>query len=487
MIEVGAGAERTEITYGELGKKVDCIAEELAGRYGVCAGDRVALSPSNSISDLAVFCAIVALGATCVMIPGNDPTERQLSKLRATSAKIWFGDRSVLVDGPVRREGIVDLVADAATRIGCSPNVDRAAPHADSPAVIFFTTGSTAAAKAVVQSNRNVLVNCAALADLHRLGPTDRLLGVLPMYYANGLELSLITPLLAGATSVLLREFDPLTYLATCAEHSATVASVVPALLDAIASTRGKPDLRSLRYFVSAAAPLSARTARAIWERLGKQIVQGYGLSETTNFATSLPTDLNEEEYRICVLDAPIPMVGSAIHECEVGVFTLDGSPVRTGERGEVCMRGKSVMLGYDRAPSANSAAFRNGWFRSGDEGFMSFLPGRDEPLLTLTGRYKNIIKVGGVGVSLDEVDRYVQTVSGVADAAALRAEHPVLGEAVSVLFRVHPDVKDPETVRMAILDVLKKQIGLTHAAVTAEVRNEVPRTANGKVLRWGA
>lgn len=485
VIQDGSNFGKDEISYANLASRVVDVADALFEQHHVRLGTRVAFSPSNTISALITFFAIVSLGAICVMVPASEPPERRLAKVRRTRSVIWLHEMDKPSAGRTPVEKISDLVSNAPYSNGQVDRINREVPQPDDPAVVFFTTGSTATAKAVVQSHRNVVVNCAALAEHHRLSSVDRLIGVLPMHYANGLELSLVTPLLAGSTAVLLYEFNPISYLETCARYRATIASVVPALLDAILTTRGSPDLQSLRYFVSAAAPLTSLTARSIWNRFGKQVIQGYGLSETTNFSTSLPIDLTEDEYRACVLDAPIPMVGGAVNGCEVGIFALDGTPVAIGESGEVCIRGDSVMLGYDQAPEENDVAFRDEWFRSGDEGFMSYIPSRPDPMLTLTGRFKNIIKVGGVGVSLDEVDRCAQGVDGVRDAVSLRSSHPILGEAVFLLISARSNVADSSSLRTAVLKALELNVGLTVAAVTVEVRSELPRTPNGKVIRW--
>jgi acyl-CoA synthetase (AMP-forming)/AMP-acid ligase II len=473
-----------QISRAELANRVRRTSLHLVANCGVTVGSRVALSPQNDISGLVTFLAIVYVGATCVMVPATDPSERRVEKVRGTRASLWISDNPVASMPGIRLETLSSLAS--LDECPGSALLDANIPNADDPAVIFFTTGSTAAAKAVVQSHGNVVSNCAALVSHHGLGKDDRVLGVLPMHYANGLELSLLTPLISGGTAILLRSFDPMTYLDACTQHRASIASVVPAILDAICASRFNPDLPCLRYFISAAAPLSSRTANAVWARFSKRVVQGYGLSETTNFSTSLPIDLSVSEYREAVLDATIPMVGMALIDCELVVRDKEGRAVDLGVLGEVSMRGDSVMLGYDANPAANAEAFRDGWFHSGDEGFLSLVGERPEPMLTLTGRFKNTIKVGGIGVSLDEIDRLVQALEGVRDAVSVRASHTDLGESVLVLIKADSEAPD-ETCEVAanVRAALEQTVGIPHAGLAIEFRQSLPRTPNGKVLRW--
>jgi acyl-CoA synthetase (AMP-forming)/AMP-acid ligase II len=234
-----------------------------------------------------------------------------------------------------------------------------------------------------------------------------------------------------------------------------------------------------LRYFVSAAAPLARRTARAVHERLGIRVIQGYGLSETTNFSTTMPTNLAGEAYQRLMLDADIPSIGVALYGNEVEVHRPDGSTARPGEAGEICMRGLNVMRGYAGNDVATTEAFRGGWFHSGDLG--SYVDDADTGgrFFMITGRAKNIAKVAGAAVSLDEMDRVLSGLSGVIDAACVAVPHPLLGEEVIAAIVCRQPVEER--------DVRAYLRGTFAAAVLPRriVRVErIARTPTGKLKR---
>src|SRR6185503_19028555 len=174
---------------------------------------------------------------------------------------------------------------------GEAPTLCQLAP--DSAALLFGTSGSTAVSKIVSQSHRNAVVNAYAVSLHHRLRPGDRLLGCLPFHHVNGVHFTLLATLYAGAHAVVLNTFDPRTYIDVIERFRPRLASVVPSLLEVLLDTCGDRALpREFDYFVSAAAPLAARTARAVRNQFRTRVLQGYGLTETTNFSTTVPTDL---------------------------------------------------------------------------------------------------------------------------------------------------------------------------------------------------
>src|SRR4029079_4781660 len=221
-------------------------------------------------------------------------------------------------------------------------------------------------------------------------------------------------------------------YQRCLADHRPAIASVVPSLLETLLlGARRLACPPELRYFVTAAAPLAARTCAAVVAATGVRVVQGYGLTETTNFSTTLPVDLPDDVYRRVMIDAEIPTVGAALLGNEVAVLREDGSRAAPGERGELCMRGHNVMLAYHGNPEATREAFRAGWFHSQDLGHELVEPTTGSSLFVITGRQKNMAKVLGQAVSLDEMERVLIRLPGVADAACFTVPDQILGEAV--------------------------------------------------------
>ncbi|NUT19790.1 MAG: acyl--CoA ligase [Hamadaea sp.] len=464
-------------TYGELAQHVRAAAAALRNVHDVRRGDRIAVMPRNSIDSVILLLATAYLGAEAVVLNPRDPEARVTEQIRMSEAGLVFAE------GGAGRESI-EIAEFAKAARQTAPLADPPNRHPFDTAFILFTTGSTASSKAVLLTHYNLLVNGTALARHHGLVDGRRFLGVLPISYANGLGLTIIANLIGGSQVYLLDRFDPLTYLSTLEAIQANVASLVPSMLTAAVLARRIPPLPALQYFISAAAPLRTSTAREVYDRLRMRVVQGYGLTETTNFSTTMPTDLSPSAYEEWMLGKDIPPVGIALFGNEVAVLDIDGRPLANGAEGEVCMRGHSIMAGYDRNPDANDEAFRDGWFHSGDIGYMTSLDAGepDRRILTLTGRAKNIVKIGGAAVSLDEVDRALLSLPRIEDAVALGVEDTHLGE--RIVIQVVSREADASTTTATIREALSRVLAAGLPPTRIELVAEVHRTANGKALR---
>ena len=204
------------------------------------------------------------------------------------------------------------------------------------PALIIFTTGTTSTSKPVVQMHYNVAVNSYALVRHHQLDKKQKLLCTLPIYHVNGLEFTIFSSMIAGSTVVLCDSFDPFLYLGLIEKYKITIASLVPSLLDSIIDENNSSvDLLNLRYFVTAAAPLSVKTSNLIWKKFKKRIIQGYGLTEMTNFSTLMPTSISDEVYQSLMLGCDIPSVGQEVFGNEVVILRSDGTHAEDGEEGK--------------------------------------------------------------------------------------------------------------------------------------------------------
>jgi acyl-CoA synthetase (AMP-forming)/AMP-acid ligase II len=323
------------------------------------------------------------------------------------------------------------------------------------------------------------MVNCIATVRHHRLRPGEVVLGCLPTSHVNGLHFTLFSVICAGAHVVMSRDFDPGAYTQLAKVARPRIASVVPSILNSLLDRPSAAAFESLEYFVSAAAPLSNATAAAVRQRLHKTVVQSYGLTETMNFSTSMPIHLGDEAYQRWMEKHDPPPVGSPMFGTEVAIFRADGTPAAIGEPGEICMRGHSLMSGYLGNYQATAEAFAHGWFHSGDSGWLqSIAPGCRA--LFIRGRQKNIVKVGGYGVSLEEVDRALLSISGIIDAAAFAVADAVLGEAIEAVV-----VKNnPSLTARAIRQLVASTLPRPGVPVTIHFRPRLPRSATGKLNR---
>jgi acyl-CoA synthetase (AMP-forming)/AMP-acid ligase II len=193
-----------------------------------------------------------------------------------------------------------------------------------------------------------------------------------------------------------------------------------------------------------------------------------------------MPTNLASDAYHRWVLRADPPPVGRALFGNEVAVMNGEGRTLGAGEVGEVVIRGHSVMLGYFDAPGATAEAFRGGWFHSGDLGRWVVDDVSGRRYLVLTGRLKNIVKVDGEGVSLEEVDRLLLEHPGVDDAACFGVPDQVGGERVICLVVARAGAVAPDELRAHLARLLPSR----HVPSEFVFAPHVERTATGKVLR---
>ncbi|UBU11331.1 class I adenylate-forming enzyme family protein [Nonomuraea gerenzanensis] len=468
----GAGAQRT-LSYRQLDACSRRLAYWLKGELGGC--ETVGLIPRNELTSVLTIFAAVRAGYRVLFLSPADPEARLRQQTEA------LGVTAVLRSAAVPDDACAGaiLVPEPYDLPDAGP---FAAPAADPGDDVFYfgTSGSTAASKLVAQSRRNVVSNAEAVRRHHGLGPGDRLLGCLPIHHVNGVHFSLMATFMAGAHVVLAGGFDPFAYPRLIERHRPRIASVVPSILETLTATWRRPSLPAeFGYFVSAAAPLPTATARAVRKRLGARVLQGYGLTETTNFSTTMPAGLPEKDVKRFLTEVDVPSIGVAVHGNEVAVLTRDGERAAPGEVGEICMRGHNVMNGYAGNPAATREAFEGGWFHSQDLGFeLRDASGRG--FFFVTGRLKNIAKVGGESVSLEEMEKVLRAVPYVRDAACVAAPHRYLGEEIVAAVVHTEDAPETVNVRPHLL------AAFAHSVVPNRVvrLDAIPRTATGKIRR---
>jgi acyl-CoA synthetase (AMP-forming)/AMP-acid ligase II len=477
VIEEQNGLRGAILTYGEAWRRVLGMAQALRRRELPLAGS-VAVVPANTVASVCTILAVLAAGHTCVVVNPRQPEARMAEQLIAS------GSALVLVDGRSGctydlPAGVDALELDAIQAAATAAEEALREPAADQPAIVLFTTGTTASSKAVLQSYYAICVNCEALVRHHRITSQTVLHCSLPIHFANGLEFTIFSTLLAGATVVLSATFDPFSYFRTFDRERVEIASLVPSMLSSLLEGRPPSGLGALAYFVSAAAPLSQQLSSKVFENWHKRILQGYGLTETINFSTALSRDQTNAEYRALMVDAEVPSIGEELWGNELSILDDSGSPLPEGATGEICMRGHSLMLGYLNNPEATEEAFRGDWFHSGDVGY-KVKDSRGRAHYFVTGRLKNVVKIAGQAFSLDEMDRLLRSIPGVIDAAAYSFSGSGSCEQIGCLVVQRGN----ELSRDSILAALRHRFPPSGLPQWLAFVTSIPRTQNGKLSR---
>ena len=264
-------------------------------------------------------------------------------------------------------------------------------------------------------SQDNLASNAMALHAAWGFGPGDVLLHALPIFHVHGLFVALHTAILNASEVLFFEKFD--LDAVRAALGRATVMMGVPTFYTRLLQHNGfgAADCEKVRLFISGSAPLAAATHEAFAARTGHAILERYGMSEA-GMITSNPL------YG----DRIAGTVGFPLPGVEVRVTGPDSAPMGPGETGAVEVRGPNVFKGYWRMPEKTRAAFRDGWFSTGDLGFLS-----EDGRLSLVAREKDLIIAGGYNIYPKEVEDALNAAAGVAECAVIGAPHADLGEGV--------------------------------------------------------
>ncbi|MFI5973195.1 4-coumarate--CoA ligase family protein [Streptomyces sp. NPDC051452] len=480
------GTDGTTLTY----EQVDRFHRRLAAAFadtGVRKGDVLALHSPNTIVFPTAFYAATRAGARVTTVhPLATPQEFAgqlkdsgarwivtVSPLLASArraAELAGGVREIFVcDSAPGHRSLVDLLATTAPE----PRVDL--DPAEDVAALPYSSGTTGVPKGVMLTHRQIATNLAQLEPAVPTGPGDRILAVLPFFHIYGLTALMNAPLRQGATVVVLPRFDLEAFLAAIEAHRITGLYVAPPIVLALAKHPAvtRYDLSSLRYVISAAAPLDAHLARACSERLGlPPIGQAYGMTELSPGTHVVPLDRLHR--------APAGTVGRLIAGTEMRIVSLEdpGEDLPTGERGEILIRGPQVMKGYLGRPDATAAMIdADGWLHTGDVGRVDA-----DGWLFVVDRVKELVKYKGFQVAPAELEALLLTHPGIADAAVLGTPGED-GTEIPHAFVVRRPTAAELTENEIMLYVAERVAPYKRVRQVTFIQ-DVPRAASGKILR---
>ncbi|MFO0726321.1 MAG: class I adenylate-forming enzyme family protein [Myxococcota bacterium] len=470
------GAEGRWHSYGAVNAEADRLAEQLRV-LGVTPGSRVGLLLENSAAWVWAHFAIAKLGAVTVPL-ATDIVAPALAPLLA------HAEVEVLILGR-RQRGVLEglralgagpqvVVWDASAEPG---DVERQGPlrgprEAAPPelAMIIYTSGSTGVPKGVMLSHQNLLASTRSTVDYLGLGPDDSMLVVLPLYYIYGLSL-LYTHLAVGAAVVLDSRFAyPNVVLDTMQRRQVTGFAGVPStfILLLNKSTLRKRQFPALRRVLQAGGGLAPDLQRALHQIFAPaQVYIMYGCTEAAPRLSYLPPQYLPEKAG---------SIGRAVPGVELRLVDVDGRQVAPGTEGEILARGPNIMLGYWRDPEGTAEVLREGWYWTGDLGVLD-----EQGLLRITGRKRDILKVGGHRVSPQEVEDVLHAFPGVLEAAAIGAPDPLLGEAIHAVVVPRDAAAWVEAELWAFLTERLPTAKRPSAIVLAD---SLPKLASGKVHR---
>ena len=488
------GASR--LTYAQLDAAACQVANLLVAR-GIRPGDTVALSCPNVPYFPVIYYGILKAGA--VVVPLNVLLKgREIAyHLADSDAKAYFCFQGT-ADLPMGTEGhagfretdgcehFLMVTADpaaaspvegtetlAAALQGLPMTFSTVARAETDPAVILYTSGTTGQAKGAELSHANLLLNALTCNRLFGTRPgTDTHLVVLPLFHSFGSTVNMNAGFATASTLVLLPRFDAAAAVRLFQDEEITFFAGVPTMYWGLLGALGEGvDVariaRNMRVAVSGGASLPVEIIKEVRERLGVQILEGYGLSETSPVATF--SDPNSE---------PRPgSIGIGVWGVEVRLVderwnTVDG----VDEIGEIAIRGHNIMRGYYKRPEATAEVMHEGWFRTGD------LARRDaDGFYYIVDRAKDMIIRGGFNVYPREVEEVLMTHEAVSLAAVIGVPHPSHGEEVKafVIRTGGATITEDELIAWC-----REQMAAYKYPRLVQFTDALPMTATGKLLK---
>jgi len=345
--------------------------------------------------------------------------------------------------------------------------------HAGDCAVQMYTSGTTGHPKGAQLSHANLLTLLpGALRQFGRWHDGDVSLVCMPLFHIGGSGWALVG-LYAGAEIVLAREFDPAAMLRLIAEFGVTKAFLVPAMILFLlqAPQCAKTDFSSLELIAYGASPAPIELLRAALKAFGCGFAQVYGLTETTGAITYLPPEDHGEHAIERLKSCGKPMTGVAIK-----ILDASGHELPPGEVGEVVCRTPQIMLGYWDLPEATRAAIRDGWFHTGDAGYMD-----GDGYVYIYDRVKDMIISGGENIYPAEVENALFGHPAIADVAVIGVPDEKWGEAVKAVVVKKPGI---EVSIAELIEFARSRIGGFKVPRSIDFVDALPRNPSGKILK---
>ncbi len=362
-------------------------------------------------------------------------------------------------DLPLKREMLFERVH----RRPPAPSV-----ASDDTAVILYTSGTSGLPKGVCQTFGNLHSDIAAAIELARLTKEHNFLGVLPLFHSFGLTAMLMVPVALQSSVHFLPRFTPTQVIEEIRERKISVTMMIASMYSALLKSKrgGSEDMASLKYAISGGEGLPDSVHGAFADRFGVDILQGYGMTEASP-VVSLNVPWSNR----------VGTVGQAIPGVTVAAFDDAGEPLGPGEVGELRVRGPIVMKGYYRKEAETRAAVTaDGWYLTGDMGRLDA-----EGYITITGRKKEMIIVGGENVYPREIEAALEGHPAVAEAAAIGQHDASRGEVVVAFVTLKDGMICGE---IELRDFCRERIAGYKVPRRVVVADDLPRGPTGKILK---
>ena len=457
-----------ELTYGEFASRAKAMAKGFE-QMGVPIGGRVALVSQNASRRLTFLFGTAAWGRVGVPINFRLNVEEIQYIIDHSGAEVLLVDPELsdtLKNISVKK--FIVLGADTDSEIFVAGEPEEWEGDENATATINYTSGTTARPKGVEMTHRMLWTNAAIFGWQAGVNDRDVYLHTLPMFHCNGWGMPFALTAM-GVPQVVLRKVDGEEILKRVADHGVTLMcgapAVVAAILDAAETWKGEIPGAGKTRIVVAGAPPPTSIIEQVETVLSWEFIQIYGLTET---APLLTMSRGRSEWDELSPGERAKLLGRA------GTPAL-GVSLKITEDGEICARSNHVLKGYWNQPEATHEAIQDGWFRTGDGGYLD-----DNNYVTIADRKKDVIISGGENVSSIEVEDVLFSHEQVIEVAVIGVPDEKWGETVKALVVTEGSISEQE-----LIEFCRSKLAHYKCPTTIEFRDELARTATGKLQKY--
>ena len=466
-------------TYKEFERAVNRAAMMLASR-GIKKGDVVSLLMPNSVEYIISYFACFKLGALAgpinsllkpqeiAYVIANSEAKALLfnSEFETRIAEIKDGldSLSLIIKFDDERQATAEFDSAGADEVAA------ALIGPDDEAIIIYTSGTTGKPKGCLLTHANLIANARQITNWLRFTESDRLLTMMPLFHMNAVSVTTLTPLYAGASTVVSQKFSASRFWRIISDYEVTSFGSVATMLQMLLATypEGVPEglkTSQLRFAMCGSAPVPAEVLKSFEETFRCLVIEGYGLSESTCRSSFNPPD---ERRRPGSCGMPI---GN-----EMRVFDEEEREVPGGELGEIVLRGENILKGYYKNEEATAHAFRGGWFHTGDIGY------RDaDGFFYIVDRKSDMIIRGGENIYPREIDEVLYEHPAVASAAAIGVPDKLYGEEVAAFIVLKDGMEASED---ELLEFCRERLADFKCPKSVRFIKDIPKGPTGKLLK---
>ncbi|KAE9464872.1 hypothetical protein C3L33_03220, partial [Rhododendron williamsianum] len=475
---------RFDLTHARLQELIDQAASQLVAS-GVKPGDVVALTFPNTIEFVIMFLAVIRIRATAAPLNAAYTSDEVQFYLSDSGSKLLLtsheGNKPAesaasVLNIPHITASLPQPTSDislSSTRSESNPDsLSRLVNDPADIALFLHTSGTTSRPKGVPLTQLNLSSSVQNIKSVYKLTESDSTVIVLPLFHVHGLIAGLLSSLAAGAAVTLpsAGRFSASTFWSDMNGYSATWYTAVPTIHQIILDRHLNNPERvypKLRFIRSCSASLAPVILERLEEAFGAPVLEAYAMTEATHLMTSNPLP-EDGPHKAGSVGKPVGQ--------EMAILDENGVEQERGKSGEVCIRGPNVTTGYKNNPEANKAAYRFGWFHTGDIGFFD-----SDGYLQLVGRIKELINRGGEKISPIEVDAVLLSHPDVAQAVCFGVPDDKYGEEINcaIIPKEGSNVSEAEVLRFC-----KKNLAAFKVPKKVFLTDSLPKTATGKIQR---